>query len=93
MAENVVVGLKYLVKERFDYFKCPELALAKLEAYCQEEEKIEEYLTNFQSLKSEAKIPDEFTKRILLKNTREDLIERSIMQSGELQYEVFLKDL
>ena len=73
--EGTVVGLKFMIEERFDRFKCPEEALAKLEEYCQEEEDTDEYLTNFQNLKSEAEITEDFARRILLRNAREDLVE------------------
>lgn len=93
VGEDAIGGLKFLIKEQFDYFKCLKVVLAKLEGYCQEDEEIEEYLPNSQNLQSESKIPKEFTKRILFKNTREDLVERLIVQSEELSYEAFLKDL
>lgn len=93
MEGGTIVGLKNLVDEHFSYFKCPELALAKLESYHQKEEEIEEYLTNFQNLRSEAKIDECFTKRLLLKNIRRDIVEVSVIQSRDLEYAELINDL
>lgn len=90
---GVTLGLKSLVEERFDYFKHLEVALAKLEMYYQENEEIKEFLTNFQNLQSEARIDKCFTKRLLLKNTRVDIVEASVMQSGDLEYNELVNDL
>lgn len=91
--EGIITGLKILINERFDYFKHPEVALAKLEGYCQDKEEIEEYLTNFQNMQSEARIDKCFAKRLLLKNAQEDLVMGSIMQSGDLPYDKLVNDL
>src|SRR5437660_1561637 len=92
--EGTVVGLKFMIEERFGQLKRPEEALIKLEGYCQGgDEDIEEYLTNFQNLKSEAGITNDFAQRILLKNARRDLVEEAILVTGEIAYEALVQEL
>src|SRR5437660_715600 len=84
MNEGTVVGLKFMIKERFGQLERPEEALAILENYHQgENEDVGEYLMNFQNLKGTAGITDDFARRILLRNAREDLVEESIASAGE----------
>lgn len=90
---GITTGLKYLVEERFDYFKHSEVVLAKLEAYYQKDEEIEEYLTDFQNLQSKAKVNKWFAKRLLLKNVREEIVEASVIQLRDLQYDELVNDL
>lgn len=87
------MGLKFLIEEWFDYFKCPEEVLTKLEVYCQEDKETKSYLTNFQNLKSEAGIIGDFAKRLLLRNARDGLVKESLMQLGVLNYAKLVTDL
>lgn len=50
-------------------------------------------MTNFQNLKSKLGTTDDFTKQLLLKTAREDLVEKLLTQSRELSYGKLVKDL
>lgn len=91
--QELIKGMKEMIIERFDYFNWPEVALAELERYCQEEEETEKYLTWFQNLKGDSQIIVDFAKHLLLWNIKVDLVEKLLTQSGEQSYEELVKDL
>src|SRR5437660_9553694 len=91
--EGTVVGLKFMIEERFGQLSRPEVALALLEKYCQDEEDIEDYLTKFQNLKNEAGITSDFARRMLLRNAREELVAEAITSLGEANYIELVQEL
>lgn len=72
-----------MIEKQFAYIKFSEEVLTKLEQYSQDSKDRNTYLTNFQNFKVEAKIIDDFFKRILLKNARDDLVKELLMQSKD----------
>src|SRR5438445_9863156 len=82
-----------MIKDRFDRFKCSEEALAQLEEYHQNDKDTEDYLINFQNLRSEASITEDFAKRILLKNTREDLVKEALTSADKMSYKTLVREL
>lgn len=62
------IGLKEQIQVKFRDIQWPEVTLAKLEAYMQGRQTMDEYVTNFDNLKIKAAIIDDYTKKILSKN-------------------------
>lgn len=67
--------------------------LVKLEECSQDSEDGNVFLIEFQNLKIEMKITDDFARRILLKNANRELVEQSLLQKDELVFGDLVADL